>query len=412
MNLSIRWVGVLALLAMPILAHAQSQPITLEDAVELFKENSLQPEMAKLEAERKKGEAREYTAYPNPQISVMREQLNAGSVDYEETTYQVSQPIELLGQPFLRKKSAARMKQAAELQYTHDLTRLITNVKSLYAEYWYLKNKLGVYDKALQQIEEIYQIVGDRKEEGLVSGLQLQRFRVALSRYRQQRDAVHLNMQEAGRKLQMMIYPGRPAEQSLHISDTLAVEPVFISQSVLLRTAPQARTDYQALGKLAQASKLQLKVAKRNRFPDLHVNLGYKTQSDGAEGFVIGGSIKLPIFNQNSGSIQVAQSEARLREVSLQLHEQKIKNDVIAAMQRLQLVQDRWEFLQQQSIDPSFLEISRFTYTQGRYSLIQLLDSIEAYVEGRSMLYQTIAEYNQARFKLDLVSGLELTSTP
>ena len=411
MNNFIRWITVSVFLLMPALIHAQSSTITLEKAVALFEENSLQQELAKLDALRKKGEATRYKSYLNPEISVFREQLNAGTLDYQETTYQISQPIELLGQPFLRSRSASRTKEAAELTYDYNRQQLINRVKWLYAEYWYLKNKVEIYDEAVAAIQEIRQAAADRKEEGTVSGLELQRFNVALSRYRKDRDEVRINLQQTGSKLRALIFTEPQPTGAFNVQDTLRIRPPAAEKAVLIQQALQERTDYEALNKLTEASDLQLKVEKRDRLPDLNVDFGYKNQSDGSEGFVIGGSIKVPIFNQNSGNVTIARAEARSRQTSAQLKQLQIRNEVETAYQRVQLLMEQWQSSQGQSIKPSFLETARFSYSEGAYSLVELLDALQAYVEGRSITYETISAYNQALYELDLVSGGTLNST-
>lgn len=411
MNILIRWIIVGALLFVPTLIHAQSNSITLEEAVALFKQNSLQQELARLDALRKKGEATRYKSYLNPEISVFREQLNAGTPDYQETTYRISQPIELLGQPFLRSRSASRTKEAAELSYDFNRQQLINRVKWLYAEYWYLKNKIGIYDEAIAAIQKIQQAAADRKVEGTVSGLTLQRFNVALGKYQKERDAVRINLQQISNKLRMLIFSDYESAKTFDVQDTLWVVPPAATQKELVQHALQERTDYRALNKLTEASDLQLKVEKRDRLPDLNIDLGYKNQSDGSEGFVVGGSIKLPIFNQNSGNVTIARAEARSRQTSAQLKQQQIYNEVGAAYQRVQLLLEQWQSQQDHFIESSFLETARFSYSEGAYSLIELLDALQAYVEGRSLTYATIAEYNQALYELDLVSGGTLIST-
>ncbi len=405
MNIFIRWITVSVFLLIPALIHAQSQTITLEEAVALFKENSLENELAQLDELRKKGEATRYKAYPNPEISIFREQLNSGTLDYQETTYQISQPIELLGQPFLRSRSASRTKEAAELQFAYNQQLLIQRVKSLYAEYWYLTNKVDVYDDAVMAIQKIRKAAADRKAEGTVSGLELQRFNVEVSQYRKERDRVRLNRQQTGNELRSLIFSDGRAGGALYVQDTLRVRPPAIPKEDFMQRTLQERTDYRALKKLREVSDLQLKVEKRDRLPDLNIDFGYKNQSDGSEGFVVGGSIKVPIFNQNSGNVTIARAEARSRQASLQLKQQRIRNQVETAYHRVQLLMEQWQLLQAQPVKPSFLETARFSYSEGAYSLVELLDAIEAYVQGRSLIYETIADYNQALFELNAVTA-------
>src|SRR6056297_4219471 len=166
------WILFLVFFWIPKQTHAQTQTLSIEEAVELFKQNSLQQELAKLEELRRQGEAQRYKSFMNPEVSIFSEQLNTGTLDYDETTYQVSQPIELLGQPFLRNKSANKSSEAAGFTYQYDRSVLIQQVKNLYAEYWYLQQKLDVYDQALGVINKVLKSARDRREEGTESGLQ------------------------------------------------------------------------------------------------------------------------------------------------------------------------------------------------------------------------------------------------
>ncbi len=396
---------MLLLVLFPALVHAQSTSISLDKAVELFKQNSLQQELARYDRLRKQGEAIRYKAYPNPEVSVNREQLNAGAVDYEETTYMLSQPIELMGQPFLRNKSASKSQKAAELQFEYDRLQLIRRVKSLYAEYWQLSQKLEIYNRALEVIRKVRSAAKARQDEGSFSGLQVQRFNVELSRYRKQRDQIQLSRKQAGNRLATFLFSGQELGTQIQVSDSLTVDPINLQEQALIQYALANRADLAALEQMVDASELQYKVEKRDRLPDLNVNFGYKNQSDGAEGFVIGGSIKLPIFNQNRGNVTITQAKTRSRQTELTLKQQRVRNQVSTAYERVELVLEQWTSMQEDSMDESLLEAARAAYQQGRYSLIELLDATQAYIDGQTMIYETKADYNQALFELNVQSA-------
>ncbi|WP_440998522.1 TolC family protein [Fodinibius sp. SL11] len=398
----IRW--TLLLVLFPVMVHAQSTSITLDEAVELFNQNSLQQELARYDQLRKQGEAIRYKAYPNPEVSINREQLNAGTVDYEETTYMLSQPIELLGQPFLRNKSASKSQKAAELQFEYDRLQLIRQVKSLYAEYWQHSQKLKIYNQALDVIRKARSSAKAREAEGTFSGLQVQRFNVELSRYRKQRDQVRLNRKQAGNQLATYLFSREELDTQIQPADSLTIEPINVQEQTLIQYALANRSDLVALEQMVDASDLQYKVEKRERLPDLNVNFGYKNQSDGAEGFVIGGSIKLPIFNRNRGNVTITRAQTRSRQTELTLKQQAVRNQVSTAYERVGLVLEQWR-LMQDTMDPSMLEAARAAYQQGRYSLVELLDATQAYVDGQTMIYETISDYNQALFELDVQSA-------
>lgn len=393
------------------MVHAQSTSITLDEAVELFKQNSLQQELARYDRLRKQGEIIRYKAYPNPEVSINREQLNTGTVDYEETTYMLSQPIELLGQPFLRSRSASNSQKAAKLQFEYDRLQLIRQVKSLYAEYWQLSQKLGIYNRALEVIRKARSSAKARQAEGTFSGLQVQRFNVELSRYRKQRDQVQLNRKQAGSQLATYLFSGQELDTEIHTSDSLTVKPINIQEQTLIQYALANRADLAALEQKVDASELQHKVEKRDRLPDLNVNFGYKEQSDGAEGFVIGGSIKLPIFNQNRGNVTITQAQILSRQTELTLKQQAVRNQISTAYERVELVLKQWTSMQEDAMDGSMLEAARAAYQQGRYSLVELLDATQAYIDGQTMIYETIADYNQALFELNLQSAGRISNS-
>lgn len=403
MSKYLHWTFVLILF--PALVHAQSTSISLDETVELFKQNSLQQELARYKQLRKQGEVVQYKSYPNPEVSINREQLNAGTIDYQETTYMLSQPIELLGQPFLRNRSASKSREAADLEFEYDRLQLVTQVKSLYVAYWQLSEKLDVYNYALEIIQKARESAMTRQEEGTFSGLQVQRFNVELSRYRKQRDEVKLNLQQTENRLASYIFANGDSETEIQPSDSLTVTPIALQEETLIQYAFENRKDLKALKQRSDASKLRHKVEKRDRLPDLNVNIGYKEQSDGAEGFVIGGSIKVPIFSQNRGNVMVAKAQSHSRETELTLKRQEVRNQVETAYSRVQLVMDQWQSMQENRVQISMLEAARAAYQEGRYSLVELLDATQAYVDGQTMIYKTISDYNQALFKLNLQSA-------
>lgn len=171
------------------------------------------------------------------------------------------------------------------------------------------------------------------------------------------------------------------------------------------------RADLMAFKQMVDASELQYKVEKRDRIPDLNLNFGYKSQSDGAEGFVIGGSIKVPIFNQNRGNVTMTRARTRSRQTELVLKEQAVRNRVENAYRQVQLIMEQWDSVSDHPLQSSMLEAARAAYREGRYSLVELLDATEAYVDGQSLTYEIIAGYNRALFELDTQSAGRISET-
>lgn len=401
---------LIGLLSLPALLMGQGRPVSLEEAVALFQEHSLDRELARLRSLRAKGEAIQYRAYPNPEFSMTREQLNAGTLDYQETSYLLSQPLELLGQPFLRSRASSHMSEAADLQYAFERRQLTRRVKELYAELWYQTRKLEVYERTLAVVRDARRSAQARKAEGTFSGLQLQRFNVELSRYRRLRDETELARRETRNALRILVYGDSRQELDWRLADSLVIRNVDMPKSRLVQRALESRGDLQAGQRLSQASRLQVRVQKKERLPDINLTLGYKNQSDGSEGIVIGGSLRLPVFNRNRGDLAVARAEARSRSGEMALLRSRIRSEVENAYDRVQLIEGQWESMQETRTEFSMLEAARSAYAEGSYSLVELLDATRAWVDGRILVYETLADFNQARFALDALTAGSLSN--
>ncbi len=412
MNLSNNWIRVLAaiIIVMPSLIQAQNVSITLSEAVESYKENSLERALVRLEQDRKIGEAISYKAFPNPELSLFHENLNAGSPNYDETTIQISQPLEILGQPFLRNKSASALNRAAESEFQFKERQLIGELKSLYVYYWFLLERLRVVEVALSVVDGARKSAIARKEEGAFSGMQIQRFNIEYSKYQKLYDKIRSDLNLSRNKLILLIFPDLDENSSVEFVEDFGIKILSETKDSFVEHALQNRSDLQQLESLIEASELQYRVEKKERFPDLNIDLGYKNQSNGSEGFVIGGSIKLPVFNQNKGKIHTARSEHRMQTSTLALVKRSLKNEVYNAYEEVVFLGNQWDAVQDFSSNKSILETAKIAYQESKYSLLELLDATEAYVTGQTLFYQTIKEYNQALFELDVVSGGKLFS--
>jgi cobalt-zinc-cadmium efflux system outer membrane protein len=406
----LRWI-LLVFLFLPIRIHAQSTSLSLDDAIERFEQHSRQLIMANSNRLESRGEAIQYKAYSNPSVKVNREQLNAGSVEYQETSYLISQPIEILGQVFLRKRSASKSIEAADLKYKQIKQQLLTEIKQWYAEYWMLSQQVQVYDQALATVRQALASARARKSEGVYSGLHVQRFVLERNRYRKEQNNIRMAREQVGNQLSLFLFPEGQKEVDLHATDSLTVLPVALSREELVTYAIEQRPDLKATQLATQAAQLKYKVEKRNRLPDLNVDLGYKSQSDGSEGVVIGGSIKVPVFNRNQGKVLQRRAQVQSREHELSLLRSRVRNQVLEAYDMVTTLGKQWDEIDQQDDPAKMLNAARAAYQEGRYSLVELLDATQAYVTAQNMIYETISEHNKARFELDFVSAGRLSET-
>lgn len=401
----------LAVVLMPASIIAQSQTITLEQAVELSKENSLQLELFRQEMLQKQGEAIQSSAWPNPQFRVSREQLNRGTIDYHETTVQISQPVEILGQSFLQNRRSSHIEDAAELEFRYSGDLLTERVRTLYTDYWKAMKIVQAYDETLDVIEAAMESASARQAEGTFSGLEAQRFSIEFNKYNRLRSEIETEAHQLKRELISLIQPNTEKSQDIDFEDSLSVDPLPMEKEELVQYATSNREDLNALEQRLDASELQYKVEKRNRIPALNLDFGYKNQADGSEGFVFGGSFSISLFNQNRGNITEARADNRSAETSLQIQQQVVQNQVDVTVETVENLYRQWEQIEQNPDTESMLQSAESAYQDGRFSLIELLDSAKAWLDDRTNRINTISAYNKALFELDrMTSGIILST--
>lgn len=407
-----RWcILCLICLCTPSTIFAQTQTISISQAVELSMQNSLQQELSRQEKLRKQGEAVQSGAFPNPRFSVYHEQLDRGTINYHETTYQVSQLLELLGQPVLRSRKSSLILEAAEYEYISASHLHAYRVKQLYLDYWQAKNILRSYSDALDTIESLMESAKARQEEGIFSGIETQRFAIEFNRYNQLRNELNIAALQIKQELVSLIFAGSVDHRDIRFEDSFTVEPLIIEKDAVARHAISIRPDIRALEQRQQAFDLQYTIERRNRFPDVNLDVGYKNQSDGAEGLVFGFSLNIPLFDQNSGNVTESRAAAKSAEVSLQIQQQAVRNQIHASVEKIEQLYQQWEQRARNPDTETLLETAKLAYDEGRLTLLELLDATKAWLDDRINHYKSITAYNQAVFELDaLTSGMILSA--
>ncbi len=385
------------------------QIISLDDAVRLFKQNSLELKRAFLAAQLKKGEAASLSAFPNPTVNVYREDLSRGVPTYNELTISIRQQIDVLGQPFLKWSAASAESEAAELQLQHQELVLVQQLKSKYADLLFFQQKLKTIEATAQAVQRAYNAAKARKEEGALSWFELQRFSVELAKYQKEFSNVVTDLQTKRREFLTEIHPNTQWAEgdfaNLLLSDSLQAQPFLVTISEAESLALLHRTDLRAVAISVEAARSRLSAAQRDRFPALFLEGGYKQQRDGSKGYVFGGSLSIPIFSLNGGNVQIAEALHLENEVSSAIARRRVLLEVHSAYRSAEALWSRWKDIQAAPQTSTLLEIAMFTYNEGKLSLIELLDAARAYSEGETLSIETLAEYNKSLFTLDTVVG-------
>lgn len=161
-----------------------------------------------------------------------------------------------------------------------------------------------------------------------------------------------------------------------------------------------------------EAAELQLTVARRERIPD--VGLDLTAGIDGEDDTIIqaGISIPLPLFNRNQAKI--AASEARIQQAEFKL--QAVKNDLILrlteAYKNFAAAQDRVTTYTDEILPKAqkALDQTNEGYRQGKFGYLDVLDAQRTLAEAKIAYAAALGDLNLSATELEKLTGTRLES--
>ncbi len=197
------------------------------------------------------------------------------------------------------------------------------------------------------------------------------------------------------------------------------------SEVTLLRTAFDHRPDLLGAGYLRQQAEAQIKLVKRQRFPD--VTLGVSYQFGGFGGFSTNGpvgqqiltfslSAPIPVFYNLSGEQRQAQAQYDTNALQQAKATAQVMNDVansFAAFEASRRQVERMEGPRRagggllQSAKGAF-EIVATQYEKGAASLTDYLDALRTYIATKNEYFNDLTSYWTAVFQLEAAVARDL----
>ena len=383
-----------ALCSLPARALSQEPDhrVSMEEALRLFVENNLELRIARARMDAVRGVARQSRAYFNPAPFFYRENLNRDDLDYWEWVLGLEQTIEWPGRTSARSEAASRRMDAATVSFAADSLRLAFEVRRVYIQAWAFEEREAALEIAVAAIREATTAAERRYGEDDISGYELRRLRIERAKVEQALAVARLETAAARRTLAAFILP---EAESAEVGPAVPVtdSPPVVPRSAALEAAMQrpslraAEEDYAATRAFASASG-------QAWIPDATVTLGYKDQRDGFSGLVFGVALPLPVFDQKSGVAEAADARAAAAAARLELHRRQVRNDVLTTLDRYESIHERLVLVADGLLDGAedLLQIAEIAYSEGEFSLVEVLDAAEAFRDARAAVIDIRAD--------------------
>jgi cobalt-zinc-cadmium efflux system outer membrane protein len=134
-----------------------------------------------------------------------------------------------------------------------------------------------------------------------------------------------------------------------------------------------------------EAQDAARRAARREVWPDPSVTAGYKRQSNGAKGALLGIGIPLPLFDRNRGAAEAASARLQAAQTQQMLARREIRNEVRRAYAAYASTRRQSQLLNDELLRGAddLLRIAQTSYGEGEMSLVELLDAADAYRDAR-----------------------------
>jgi cobalt-zinc-cadmium efflux system outer membrane protein len=315
---------------------------------------------------------------PNPELFFeLDNALGSGrfqGVRAAETTLQLSQLIELGGKREARIAAgdagvsvAVWQRRATELDVLSETAIAFITVVSA-------QRRIEIFDEQIASFDQLIPQLKRRVEEGASSPAETQRAQVAADLFRVDRERARSQLASARRDLAILLGETTPAfGEAVGRFASTGQPPSFQSVVQAIEANPQL---IRWTAVTAQRNA-ELILARLKLVPDVHVGAGWRHFQDTGDNAVrLDLSIPLPVFDQNTGNIVAAQETLakagaeratnRLLLISIAGRAYDAANGALAELKLLR-----------SSIIPnarSAAETIQTGYTQGRFTLLELLD--------------------------------------
>jgi len=332
-------------------AHAQSVPLSIDEALAIFYQRNLDLIAAQYNIDQSRADAIVAAAIPNPtlgvQISELSNRPNMGSnatgcnhaanVSCGPAEYfSFSQLIEVAGKRGLRIESSCFATQAAESDF-RDAVRIFSNmVRDAYYDLVLAQKNHWLAQEIVDHYQTISKANQLRMNSGDIAESDFLRVKMEAMRAQSDLDTAQTAVEQAQAGLAVIL---RWPDNGLHFEAKEQWPDIkdigeSLSKDDLMNKALQQRPDLLADKQRAAQAEKELELARRLKYPDVTVNAGYARDpsNNTLNSFFVGVSVPVPLFYQYQGESDKAAVALNQNQLAVEQTELGIRNDVASAL--------------------------------------------------------------------------------
>jgi len=362
----------------------------------------------------REAQALQASLLPNPELTLELENFGgSGEVrgfGATESTFQLSQFIELSGKRKKRSEVAALGSDVAAREYEEKRLALFTSVVKDFVEVLTAQRRVALEEELLSVSEQFLHSIQKRVEAGKVSPAEVSRARVALSTVQIELEQARQELQSARQRLAANWGSTQPQFQKVtgELEKIPALPPPEKLQALIANHPGLARWKT-----VLRQQEVRLALEKAMRVPDPTLSGGVRYLGEPDDrAFVLGISLPIPLFNRNQGGISEAEYRLRQAEQYQQAFELSLRTRLSEIYHRLSAVSREISTLKSSSLPEAQNAYQTIYqgYLMGKFSFLDLLDAQRTLFRIRSRYLEALRGYHTSVADLERLIGQDLNS--
>lgn len=341
----------------------------------------------------------ETRTWANPTLEFEQDKTGAA----RETTWKLSQPVDISGRRGLRNDAAELRRTAVEAENRTRHGQRSTEIRRAFHELLRQQLIVQAYERWVARFGQISGVVEKLSRAGEASGYDRRRL------LREQRTGeARLAEARADADLGRSRLDGLLAQNSSEgVAGHLLPDPPASLDTV--KESLTKRPELAALAARAEAASTE-NVAARRMLPEVTFGISSKQVDDGIvreTGTIFSVSAPLPIFDRQQAADRRSSAQAMATRAELALARQRAEAELFGLhRQTTQLIAtaDRYR---KEAVTPSadLVRIAEVAYRAGESSILELLDAYKGALEAETTAIDLEWKARQARIELDQLTG-------
>lgn len=384
--------------------------LTLQQAIQLMGQHNSGLRAEQLNVDQERADLLSASKRPNPVLAFSSEGLSphSDSFDGQELSITLRMPFETAGKRGKRTRVEESEVEIADLAYQDFQRRSIFALKQAYFRLMAAREDLKLAREILEHFENVVRIDRVRFQRGEISGGELRR--AEAEQYRFFEDVVSAEVDLENSQDALLAQIGVASfEKSIEAVDRF--DPSFRAPPIeqLNQMAMRSRRDLAAQRKRMDRSTLSLELEKAGQVPDVTPFAGYR-RDFGADGVVFGVELPLSVFRRNRSGVARARARIQQEELRLSLLEVAVRQEVQAALNRIDGNRRRVQALQANYLNKArqARDIAESAYRIGGASLIEFLDAERTFRQTARLYNRALFDFQISRAALELAVGEDL----